>query len=337
MLHIVLLVLKILLITLLILLGVALVLVLLILFAPISYKLYAEKHDDFICKLKASWLGFVFCLKATYDEQGFIYRIKSFGGTLISNVDGKQEKDSEKAEKKKSGKQKEKTDQESSVNKDTVKETETKALAEDVKETGTNTLTEGAEETGTNTLKQADEAVDDEMETGRSFADDESEFKQKTKSILVKVGKLLDKLVFAVKAKIEQLVSRVTFLKSKVELYKRFLKASTTKKAWQVVRKYLIKLLRHINPKKIRGSLTYGTGDPASTGMQLGYISVALPLYYKKIDITPDFSRKILDGDLLIKGRIRVYNILYYACRIYFNKYVKKTIERYKKISGGNE
>lgn len=88
MLHIFLLILKILLITVLILIGLVLVLLLLLLFVPVRYRFYAEKHDNFICKLKASWLGFVFCFKANYDENGFVYWLRSFGGTLVSNEDG---------------------------------------------------------------------------------------------------------------------------------------------------------------------------------------------------------------------------------------------------------
>ena len=95
MLHIFLLILKILLITVLILIGLVLVLLLLLLFVPVRYRFYAEKHDNFICKLKASWLGFVFCFKANYDENGFVYWLRSFGGTLVSNEDGFSEESQE--------------------------------------------------------------------------------------------------------------------------------------------------------------------------------------------------------------------------------------------------
>ncbi len=86
MLHIIFLILEILLFTVLILLGLVLLLVVLLLFVPIRYKLYAEKkNENFICKLKASWLDLSFCLKANYDENGFVYRLRSFGGTIVSN------------------------------------------------------------------------------------------------------------------------------------------------------------------------------------------------------------------------------------------------------------
>ena len=126
-------------------------------------------------------------------------------------------------------------------------------------------------------------------------------------------------------------------MKDKAEQYKKFVRAGTTKQSFQVLKRNVILLLKHLNPTKIKGQVTYGSGDPASTGKQLGYLSLILPLYYNKIDITPDFSKKILEGDIFIKGRIRVYNILYYCCKVYFNKYVKRSMAYLKKISGGNK
>ena len=169
------------------------------------------------------------------------------------------------------------------------------------------------------------------------FVTDDSDLQEKKTGIVVKIGRLLDRLVITVRDKLAALAEKIRNLKHKANQYKRFLRASHTRQAWEVVKKNLIRLLKHIKPKKIRGNLTYGTGDPASTGQQLGYMSVALPLYYNKIEITPDFSRKIFDGDIFVKGRLRVFNILIYACKVVLNKYVKKTIRHFKKISGGNE
>lgn len=316
MLHIVLLVLKILLITVLILLGIALVLLLLLLFVPIGYKVYAEKHESFLCKIKVSWLGFVLCFKATYDQAGFIYKLKSFGGTLVTNEgmltdetgDNIQDKKAKKAEKKEKKKQ------------------EKEAKAEKAK----------ADKTSRGqTQKQPVGTVIEEEEI--QFISDDSDLEPKKTSIFEKIGKLFDKIVIAVKNKIAALVEKCRSLKNKADQYKRFIRASHTRQAWEVVKKNLIKLLKHIKPTKIRGNLTYGTGDPATTGQQLGYMSIALPLYYKKIEITPDFSQKILVGDIFVKGRLRVFNILIYVCEVILNKNVKKTQAHFKKISGGNE
>ncbi len=300
MLHIIFLILRILLITVLILLGLAILLIILVLFVPVRFKLYAEKHEKVFCKMKASWLGFVFYFKANYDENGFLYWLKSFGGTLVTNEHGFEEVNEEPHEEP-----------------EPVEKKEKKPPKKEKKEK-------------TNTPES------EELEK-QQFISDDSFLDKKKESIFTRIGKIFDSFIIKVKEKIQSFISRLKDIKNKANQYKRFLRSPVTKQALSVVKIYLIKLLKHIKPKVINGNVHYGTGDPASTGTQLGYISVLFPLYYDKVNITPDFSEKVLEGDIFIKGRIRVYNILYYACRVYFNKYVKRTIAHFKKISGGKK
>lgn len=330
MLHIIFLILEILLFTVLILLGLVLLLVVLLLFVPIRYKLYAEKNENFICKMKASWLGFVFCLKANYDENGFVYRLRSFGGTIVSNQEEfTGDEETRKDEKSKTDK-KSKADKKSKSGK--PKEVDEALEADEAPQMEIPQMADNAVSGDEETEATSDETVP----ANRQFAEDDSEFQEETISFITRVGKVFDRFVLSVKKKIENFIKKFKSLKKKMEQYKKLIHAKTTKQALQVVKINLVKLLKHLNPTKIEGRVTYGTGDPASTGTQLGYLSVCLPLYADKIDITPDFSRKILEGDIFIKGRVRVYNILYYSCKVYFNKYVKRTIAYFKKITGGN-
>lgn len=177
----------------------------------------------------------------------------------------------------------------------------------------------------------------EDRDANREFAEDHSEFEKSPETIFTRIGKKFDRFVLAVKDKIEAVIRKLHRMKDKTEQYKKFVRAGTTKQAFQILKQNVVLLLKHLNPTKIKGQVTYGSGDPASTGKQLGYLSLILPLYYNKIDITPDFSQKILEGDIFIKGRIRVYNILYYCCKVYFNKYVKRSMAYLKKISGGSK
>ncbi|MEQ2453123.1 DUF2953 domain-containing protein [Coprococcus ammoniilyticus] len=348
MLHIFLLILKILLITVLILIGLVLVLLLLLLFVPVRYRFYAEKHDNFICKLKASWLGFVFCFKANYDENGFVYWLRSFGGTLVSNEDGFSEESQEEtdtetevAESEKETRMREKAEVREAKKLKKQEKAETRKAKKQEKreqaevEKAKKTEKQEAEDAESD---QQDADLDrEDRDANREFAEDHSEFQKSPETIFTRIGKKFDRFVIAVKDKIEAVVRKLHHMKDKAEQYKKFVRAGTTKQAFQVLKRNVILLLKHLNPTKIKGQVTYGSGDPASTGKQLGYLSLILPLYYNKIDITPDFSKKILEGDIFIKGRIRVYNILYYCCKVYFNKYVKRSMAYLKKISGGNK
>ena len=319
MLHIFLLILKILLITVLILIGLVLVLLLLLLFVPVRYRFYAEKHDNFICKLKASWLGFVFCFKANYDENGFVYWLRSFGGTLVSNEDGFSEESQEEADTETEAAESEK---ETRMRKKAEVREAKKQEKREQAEAGKAKKTEKQEAEDAESDQQdglSDQMIQDadpdreDRDANREFAEDHSEFQKSPETIFTRIGKKFDRFVIAVKDKIEAVVRKLHHMKDKAEQYKKFVRAGTTKQAFQVLKRNVILLLKHLNPTKIKGQVTYGSGDPASTGKQLGYLSLILPLYYNKIDITPDFSKKILEGDIFIKGRIRVYNILYYC------------------------
>ena len=379
MLHIFLLILKILLFTVLILIGLVLVLLLLLLFVPVRYQFYAEKHDNFICKLKASWMGFVFCFKGNSDENGFIYWLRSFGGTLVSNEDGfseegQKETDTEagatenetesrmreKAEAREAKKQEKRKQAEARKAKKLEKQKKAEARkpekaeaskagtgkkhekirqeSEDDESNQDIIINEDDQQNGSSMqIIQDTDSDREDRDANREFAENHSECEKSPETIFTRIGKKFDRFVLAVKDKIEAVIRKLHRMKDKTEQYKKFVRAGTTKQAFQVLKQNVVLLLKHLNPTKIKGQVTYGSGDPASTGKQLGYLSLILPLYYNKIDITPDFSQKILEGDIFIKGRIRVYNILYYCCKVYFNKYVKRSMVYLKKISGGNK
>ena len=88
------------------------------------------------------------------------------------------------------------------------------------------------------------------------------------------------------------------------------------------------KLIRHVLPRKIRGSITFGCEDPALTGQILGAVAIAYPLYGKGVAVYPRFEEKILEGQLQMKGRIVVACLLWQAWKIYRNPDVRKTLKK---------
>ena len=85
------------------------------------------------------------------------------------------------------------------------------------------------------------------------------------------------------------------------------------------IRKVLISIrsvLKHIAPKKIEGVIHFGTGDPCSTGQALGVMAAFYGFYGDKISIRPNFEDEVLDGELLLKGRIRLVTLLIIAIKL---------------------
>ena len=69
-------------------------------------------------------------------------------------------------------------------------------------------------------------------------------------------------------------------------------------------------LLKYLAPKKVRGTFAFGTGDPSSTGLVTGLISLFPIVYQEGVYVTPDFEEKRLAADFLVKGRMRVIYFL---------------------------
>lgn len=88
-------------------------------------------------------------------------------------------------------------------------------------------------------------------------------------------------------------------------------------------------------PQKLEGRIVFGLEDPADTGKVLGWIAAAMPLYGDRLDVTPDFTRKIIEGKVLAAGRIRRYKILKLVWDIYRDKDLIRQKDRAVKIVGG--
>ena len=91
---------------------------------------------------------------------------------------------------------------------------------------------------------------------------------------------------------------------------------------------------KYLAPKKVRGTFAFGTGDPSSTGLVTGLISLFPIAYQEGVYVTPDFEEKRLAADFFVKGRIRVIYFLRLFLRLYQDKELKrmwKQIHRLKK------
>ena len=91
---------------------------------------------------------------------------------------------------------------------------------------------------------------------------------------------------------------------------------------------YAKKLARHFRPRKIRGFLKFGTGDPALTGELTGILYLLLPVSAKDFSLEPEFHEAALEADLTAWGRIRGIHLLVAAVEIFRNKQLKKIIRR---------
>ncbi|MGN0482985.1 MAG: DUF2953 domain-containing protein [Lachnospiraceae bacterium] len=101
----------------------------------------------------------------------------------------------------------------------------------------------------------------------------------------------------------------------------------------EMVRKILreIKyLIHHYGPRRLKGHISYSTGNPAWTGMATGLVSLVPLVYQKECSILPDFQSDVpyAEGELYAKGHIRLIHAIVAFIRTYRNPNVRKWIKQ---------
>lgn len=102
----------------------------------------------------------------------------------------------------------------------------------------------------------------------------------------------------------------------------------------KLILRQLKALLRHVLPRKVKGSVTFGFEDPYRTGQVLSAASIFYAWYGKQIDITPVFDEAILEAEGTMVGRIRVGTLLVLGLRILINKNFRVLLKRWRNKGG---
>lgn len=102
--------------------------------------------------------------------------------------------------------------------------------------------------------------------------------------------------------------------------------------AFRKIREEFRKLLLYLAPRKVQGRFVIGTGDPSSTGLVIGGISLLPFVYHDGIEVTPDFDDKVFRADGMIKGRIQVLYFIRLCIRLYRDKELRKLWNNIQKL-----
>lgn len=111
-----------------------------------------------------------------------------------------------------------------------------------------------------------------------------------------------------------------------------FVRDTENKRIFRKMRNELQLLLRYLAPRKVRGCFVIGTGDPSSTGLLIGGISLLPFAYQEGIEITPDFDDRVFAADGMIKGQIRVFYFIRLCIRLYRDKELRKLWNKIQKL-----
>lgn len=327
MVHIVLLILKIAGIVLLSLLGILILLVLMVLFVPVRYNISADYHSRLTANIKISWLLNVLRLKASYDNDLSVKAYAMFFKIFDNNSD------KEKKQKNKEG------DKyiDDMYGADSSQETAGQYAA------GRQNETSGAGNSQDTAVQvealEADIKQHIESRSNNQHNEDDKHNRQSVSQPHKKKD-----LIGRLKAALNSMKDKLISIKSK---FKKLLKAIADKKrsAWQkindlkviindeenkelvrLIKKELKELIREITPVKYDVNVRYGCEEPYMTGRILGVIAVIYGITGVQFNITPEFEQKVLEGDIYMKGRVRIYRLLLIALRVYKNNRFRKLV-----------
>ncbi len=108
-----------------------------------------------------------------------------------------------------------------------------------------------------------------------------------------------------------------------------------TKSAIPKAKDAILKILKAIRPRKGYLRARLGFEDVATTGQIAGYYGMAYGMFYplvgKYITVEPDFEQNIMEGELQMKGHIRVCTFLKALWLYLFDKdikYLKKALKK---------
>ena len=303
-------VLKVIGIILLVILGLVLLIVSIVLFCPIRYGIEGNLYDTGTWA-KANVRFLIVKALGGYDkDDGLDYKIKILGFQVYPKKDTDEPKEEEEEDL-----------LEFPEYDDELDDSDLVSHADSTSETVQ------ANETESTSLPAEPEHKHEPPVT--SSGTSESEVQEEPKETL---DDKLYKLSESLEKKLDENQRKINDTRKKIDHIMQFLDRDYVQRTIKRILKIVKILLKTIKPKKSKGYIHFGLNSPADTGDMLGKISAFYPLYGKWLNINPDFDYKVIEGDLNIKGRIRLYHVAFPVLWMIIGRDFRRTYKLAKKI-----
>lgn len=151
-------------------------------------------------------------------------------------------------------------------------------------------------------------------ETPTSDIDQESETKRTSPAAEAPKKKKRKKSSFA--DRIKRICEKASSLRETVE-------DEENQKAVRLLISRVKYLLHHLRFRKFEGRLAFGFEDPAMVGRMLAVLSLFYPLYGECFTITPVFDHALFEGEIALKGHVRLIHILIAGIQLMMNKKIR--------------
>lgn len=327
--HIILGLLKIIGILLLLLLSLLLFVLLSVLFVPVRYQAYGYRDSE-VSKgtVRVSWLARLISCKASYDsqEKKTKWSVKIFGISIQKVMAWKKKR---KETKTKELQQIEENRKKESPAKETETVLKSKEIQEKIEQEPNQDIVKSEQK-----VKKAKKIEPKSEKVERIEAEaDKKENEEKLSPIALFLKKLRKILEIPKKMlqKLKKIRITVRGICDKISEIRTFLESEVFLNAKTLLFGEVKKLGIHILPRKVQGEIAFGFDDPSFTGRVLAVAGLCYPLYGNSIKITPYFDRKILEGEIKLKGRIRGIVLLKSALKVGFNHEIREIWKNFKR------
>ena len=288
------------------LLGLVLVLLLLILLVPIRYRAEGSLYGAPKGSAKVSWLLHILSLQVRYEKELDVC-VKIFGIRL--GLFDKKELDQEETDV-----PKESVVRNAECVPDEGADEKNAEQIRKLQEDEQNAAKRNAAINGSEASEQS--ARSSRNKPSRNKDRDRTRLADRFEKMRVAIQRICDKLK-EINQKKDQLIEQ--------------LKKEENQRTFRLVVRQLIAIVKHILPRRMKGRIKFGFDDPFKTGQILTYVSPFYGLYAKHLELIPVFEEQVMEGELNLRGRIRIGTVLVLAVRILFDKNFRRLLRKLQK------
>ncbi len=164
--------------------------------------------------------------------------------------------------------------------------------------------------------KLTSEEVPGSVETEDTSADIDQESETKRTSPAAEAPKKKKRKKSSFADRIKKICEKASSLRETVE-------DEENQKAVRLLLSRVKYLLHHLRFRKFEGRLAFGFEDPAMVGRMLAVLSLFYPLYGECFTITPVFDHTLFEGEIALKGHVRLIHILIAGIQLMMNKKIR--------------
>lgn len=163
----------------------------------------------------------------------------------------------------------------------------------------------------------------------KSLADKIRDCAGRIRDILLKIKKFFENIQYTIR----NFCDKIKAAFNNIQYYREVLESDAFRSSLQLCKGELGRVLRKLKPDKFEADFIVGMEDPATTGEILAIFGILYPLIGQHVRIVGDFECDAthIEGELYIRGRIRVFTFIRMALRLYFNQDIRKMLRLFKK------